>query len=114
MSDADETTVGKPNYDFLGQVTYNTSDGADWSKGAIMFDFPSFRPTIGDHKRFNEQFCKWLGAERRRAEQADVLTLTSQITTLPTRSSMSSRAARTGPKTPARCLPGRSRTWIQA
>lgn len=23
-----------------------------------MFDFPSFRPTIGDHKRFNEQFCK--------------------------------------------------------
>ncbi|KAK3394400.1 hypothetical protein B0H63DRAFT_498996 [Podospora didyma] len=47
---------GKPYYDFLGQVTYNTSDGADWSKGAIMFDFPSYRPTIGDHKRFNEPF----------------------------------------------------------
>ncbi|KAK3900844.1 hypothetical protein C8A05DRAFT_45395 [Staphylotrichum tortipilum] len=47
---------GKPYFDFLGQVTYNTSDGADWSKGAIMFDFPSFRPTVGDHKRFNEQF----------------------------------------------------------
>ncbi|KAK4156993.1 hypothetical protein C8A00DRAFT_40579 [Chaetomidium leptoderma] len=47
---------GKPYFDFLGQVTYNTTDGADWSKGAIMFDFPSYRPTIGDHKRFNEQF----------------------------------------------------------
>ena len=70
---ANETTVGKPNYDFLGQVTYNTSDGADWSKGAIMFDFPSFRPTIGDHKRFNEQFCKWPGAERSRAEQSRLI-----------------------------------------
>ena len=48
---------GRPYYDLLGQVTYNTSDGADWSKGAIMFDFPSFRPTVGDHKRFNEDFC---------------------------------------------------------
>ncbi|KAL2183219.1 FAD-binding domain-containing protein [Thermothelomyces heterothallicus CBS 203.75] len=47
---------GKAYYDLLGQVTYNTSDGADWSKGAIMFDFPSYRPTIGDHKRFNEPF----------------------------------------------------------
>jgi L-gulonolactone oxidase len=47
---------GKAYYDFLGQVTYNTTDGADWTKGAIMFDFPSFRPTIGDHKRFNEPF----------------------------------------------------------
>ncbi|KAJ9155438.1 FAD/FMN-containing dehydrogenase [Pleurostoma richardsiae] len=47
---------GKPHYDLLGQVTYNTSDGYDWSKGTIMFDFPSFRPTVGDHKRFNEDF----------------------------------------------------------
>ncbi|KAI1766112.1 FAD-binding domain-containing protein [Hypoxylon sp. FL1150] len=47
---------GKPYYDFLGQVTYNTSDGTDWSKGAIMFDFPSFKPTIGDGERFNEPF----------------------------------------------------------
>ncbi|KAK4102247.1 FAD/FMN-containing dehydrogenase [Parathielavia hyrcaniae] len=47
---------GKPYFDFLGQVTYNTTDGADWSQGAIMFDFPSYRPTVGDHKRFNEQF----------------------------------------------------------
>ena len=31
-----------------------------------MFDFPSFRPTIGDHKRFNEQFCKWFGLEQSR------------------------------------------------
>lgn len=52
------STVGKAYYDLLGQVTYNTSDGADWTKGAIMFDFPSYRPTIGDHKRFNEPFCK--------------------------------------------------------
>ncbi|KAG8167854.1 hypothetical protein KVR01_003543 [Diaporthe batatas] len=47
---------GKPHYDLLGQVTTNTSDGADWSKGAIMFDFPSFRPNIGDQLRFNEPF----------------------------------------------------------
>jgi L-gulonolactone oxidase len=49
---------GKAYFDLLGQVTYNTSDGADWSKGAIMFDFPSFRPTWGDELRFNERFCK--------------------------------------------------------
>jgi hypothetical protein len=48
---------GKAYFDFLGQVTYNTSDGADWSKGAIMFDFPSFHPNSGDGKRYNEQFC---------------------------------------------------------
>ncbi|KAM0274871.1 hypothetical protein ACHAQH_007796 [Verticillium albo-atrum] len=47
---------GKPYFDFLGQVTYNTSDGADWTKGAIMFDFPSYRPSIGDQLRFNEPF----------------------------------------------------------
>jgi len=23
-----------------------------------MFDFPSYRPNGGDHKRFNEKFCK--------------------------------------------------------
>ena len=49
---------GKAYYDLLGQVTYNTSDGADWTKGAIMFDFPTFRPNVGDHLRFNEPFCK--------------------------------------------------------
>ncbi|KAH8662108.1 FAD/FMN-containing dehydrogenase [Xylariales sp. PMI_506] len=47
---------GKPHYDFLGQVTYNTSDGADWSQGAIMFDFPHFKPTVGDGQPFNAQF----------------------------------------------------------
>lgn len=54
-------TVGKAYFDFLGQVTYNTTDGADWTKGAIMFDFPSYRPSFGDHKRYNEEFCKWPG-----------------------------------------------------
>ncbi|KAL6405200.1 FAD/FMN-containing dehydrogenase [Ilyonectria robusta] len=48
----------KPHYDFLGQSTVDTADGQDWSKGAIMFDFPSYRPTVGDHKRYNEQFCE--------------------------------------------------------
>lgn len=48
----------KPHFDFLGQATYNTADGDDWSKGAIMFDFPTYRPTVGDHKRYNEQFCE--------------------------------------------------------
>ncbi|KAI0008304.1 FAD-binding domain-containing protein [Xylariaceae sp. FL0662B] len=47
---------GKAYYDLLGQVTYNTSDGADWTKGAIMFDFPSFKPNGGDGRRFNEDF----------------------------------------------------------
>jgi L-gulonolactone oxidase len=48
---------GRAYFDLLGQVTTNTSDGADWSKGTIMFDFPSYRPTWGDRKRFNEPFC---------------------------------------------------------
>ncbi|KAJ3493693.1 hypothetical protein NLG97_g4572 [Lecanicillium saksenae] len=47
---------GKANFDFLGQVTTDTEDGQDWSKGAIMFDFPTYRPAVGDHKRFNEDF----------------------------------------------------------
>jgi len=49
---------GQPYNDLLGQVTTNTADGADWSKGAIMFDFPTYRPTFGDHLRFNEPFCE--------------------------------------------------------
>lgn len=51
---------GKANFDFLGQVTYNTSDGQDWTKGAIMFDFPSYHPSIGDRKRYNEDFCEFV------------------------------------------------------
>ncbi|KAI1854355.1 hypothetical protein JX265_012524 [Neoarthrinium moseri] len=47
---------GKPYFDLLGQVTYDTSDGADWSKGAIMFDFPHFKPSIGDGKPYNADF----------------------------------------------------------
>ena len=49
---------GKAYFDLLGQGTYNTADGADWSKGAIMFDFPSFSPTVGDGLRYNEDFCE--------------------------------------------------------
>jgi hypothetical protein len=48
---------GKPYFDLLGQVTYGTSDGANWDKGAIMLDFPSYKPSIGDGLRYNEQFC---------------------------------------------------------
>ncbi|KAL2062022.1 hypothetical protein VTL71DRAFT_6288 [Oculimacula yallundae] len=47
---------GRPYNDFMGQVWTNTSDGSDWSKGAIMFDFPSYWPTVGNHLRFNEPF----------------------------------------------------------
>jgi L-gulonolactone oxidase len=47
---------GKPYFDLLGQVTYDTADKADWSKGAIMFDFPTFKPTVGDGLRYNEPF----------------------------------------------------------
>ncbi|CAI4212633.1 unnamed protein product [Parascedosporium putredinis] len=35
---------GRPYYDFLGQVTFNTTNGADWSRGAIMFDFLATSP----------------------------------------------------------------------
>jgi len=48
---------GKPYNDLLGQV--HTAPGVDWSKGAIMFDFPAFKPTIGDKLRFNEPFCAY-------------------------------------------------------
>ncbi len=51
---------GKAYFDLLGQVTTNTEDGADWSKGAMMFDFPTFEPTWGDKKRFNEGFYERL------------------------------------------------------
>lgn len=50
---------GRPYEDLLGQVWTNTTDGADWSQGAMMFDFPSFRPTYGDNLRFNEPFCEY-------------------------------------------------------
>ncbi|KAJ6556979.1 hypothetical protein DFH09DRAFT_1037608 [Mycena vulgaris] len=36
---------GKPFDSFLGQTT---------ERGAMMFDFPSFVPTLGDHHRYNE------------------------------------------------------------
>ena len=44
------------DFDLLGQGTYGTEDGADWSKGTMMFDFPTFKPTVGDGLRFNEPF----------------------------------------------------------
>ncbi|CAJ0543943.1 Ff.00g040040.m01.CDS01 [Fusarium sp. VM40] len=47
---------GKPYFDLLGQVTFGTSDGANWDKGAIMLDFPSYKPSIGDGLRYNEPF----------------------------------------------------------
>lgn len=50
---------GKAHKDFLGQVTTGTADGEDWSQGAIMFDFPSYRPSVGDQNRYNEEFCEY-------------------------------------------------------
>ncbi|SPO04557.1 related to ALO1 - D-arabinono-1,4-lactone oxidase [Cephalotrichum gorgonifer] len=47
---------GRPYFDLLGQVTYNETDEADWTRGAIMFDFPSFHPSVGDGLRYNEPF----------------------------------------------------------
>ncbi|KAF8587550.1 FAD-binding domain-containing protein [Ramaria rubella] len=48
---------GKVFDSFLGQTTERAgNETVDWSKGAIMFDFPSFRPTLGDNHRYNEQF----------------------------------------------------------
>lgn len=78
---------GKANFDFLGQVTVNTEDGQDWSKGAIMFDFPTYRPAVGDHKRFNEDFCKlisdnfvlWLGFAAKSIRQTFESTLLTCI-----------------------------------
>ncbi|KAJ6479535.1 hypothetical protein C8R47DRAFT_1219084 [Mycena vitilis] len=46
---------GKPFDSFLGQTTERVGNvTADWSKGAMMFDFPSFLPTTGDRHRYNE------------------------------------------------------------
>ncbi|KAF7288941.1 D-arabinono-1,4-lactone oxidase [Mycena indigotica] len=48
---------GRPFDSFLGQTTERIGNRtADWSKGAMMFDFPSFVPTTGDRHRFNEQW----------------------------------------------------------
>ncbi|KIM31564.1 hypothetical protein M408DRAFT_261783, partial [Serendipita vermifera MAFF 305830] len=43
---------GKAFPDLLSQVTL--TDEADWSKGVMMFDFPSYRPNNG--VRYNEPF----------------------------------------------------------
>lgn len=51
---------GRPHVDLLGQVTTIDAGDADWSQGAIMLDFPTFRPNLGDHLRFNEPFCEFL------------------------------------------------------
>jgi len=45
---------GKAFQDLLSQVTLTSE--ADWSKGVMMFDFPSYRPDSGI--RYNEPFCK--------------------------------------------------------
>ncbi|KAJ6540523.1 hypothetical protein B0H19DRAFT_1077929 [Mycena capillaripes] len=46
---------GKPFDSFLGQTTERVGNiTGDWSKGAMMFDFPSFVPTTGDRHRYNE------------------------------------------------------------
>ncbi|KAJ7779495.1 hypothetical protein DFH07DRAFT_509204 [Mycena maculata] len=48
---------GKPFDSFLGQTTERGgNDTVDWSKGAMMFDFPSFVPTTGDRQRYNEEW----------------------------------------------------------
>ncbi|KAJ3515826.1 hypothetical protein NLJ89_g1515 [Agrocybe chaxingu] len=51
---------GKAFDSLLGQTTTLQSNKTyDWSKGAIMFDFPSYRPTTGDHSRYNEPWVHW-------------------------------------------------------
>jgi hypothetical protein len=51
---------GKAFPDLLSQVTL--TDEADWSKGVMMFDFPSYRPDNGI--RYNEPFCKFHPSRR--------------------------------------------------
>jgi hypothetical protein len=46
---------GKAFPDLLSQVTL--TDEADWTKGVMMFDFPSYRPDGG--VRYNEPFCEY-------------------------------------------------------
>lgn len=45
---------GKTFPDLLSQVT--ETNEADWSKGVMVLDFPSYRPHSG--VRYNEPFCK--------------------------------------------------------
>ncbi|KAF9063301.1 hypothetical protein BDP27DRAFT_1335287 [Rhodocollybia butyracea] len=48
---------GKAFDSFLGQTTQRSNNAtADWSKGAMMFDFPTFAPSTGDHRRYNEEW----------------------------------------------------------
>lgn len=42
--------------DFLSQTSTVPKSDADWSKGTIMFDFPSYLPDSG--VRYNEPFCE--------------------------------------------------------
>ncbi|KAJ7272497.1 hypothetical protein C8J57DRAFT_1467886 [Mycena rebaudengoi] len=52
---------GRPFDSFLGQTTERIGNRtADWSKGAIMFDFPTFVPTQGDHHRYNEPWYAYM------------------------------------------------------
>ncbi|KAF9034375.1 hypothetical protein BJ165DRAFT_1356392, partial [Panaeolus papilionaceus] len=57
---------GRPFDSLLGQTTTLQNDAsADWSKGAIMFDFPSYRPIGGGEKRYNEE---WYAVSRSASE----------------------------------------------
>jgi hypothetical protein len=95
---------GKPYFDLLGQVTYGTADGADWDKGVIMLDFPSYKPNIGDGLRYNEPFCKL--NRRREGNSADGI----QITNLRKYLLMSSLAVRIGRRIQERSLSDLRRT----
>ncbi|KAJ3106478.1 hypothetical protein HDU97_006264 [Phlyctochytrium planicorne] len=45
---------GLPDDAFLSEASSSFTD--EWQDGYIAFDFPTFRPTTGDNKRFNEQW----------------------------------------------------------
>ncbi|KAK0460120.1 uncharacterized protein EV420DRAFT_1620015 [Desarmillaria tabescens] len=63
QSAADGKAVTSTYRSFLGQTTERVGEvPGDWSKGAIMFDFPTFRPTLGDHHRYNEEW--WTNSSR--------------------------------------------------
>ncbi|GJJ13322.1 hypothetical protein Clacol_007574 [Clathrus columnatus] len=48
---------GKSFDSFLGQTTERVGEvKADWSKGAIMFDFPMYQPRGGDHHLYHQEF----------------------------------------------------------
>ncbi len=53
---------GKAYYDLLGQGTYNTSDGADWTRAHDHVRLSFVPPTWGDYQKVQREFLQVRGS----------------------------------------------------